>query len=255
MADNASKRRKLVQTRRGRPMLISPYAGPIRNRAATGTARVTTLTRVPMATRGWTPNSVERKVFDVNPTVYQLNTTPNIFSICNPTQGSDMSNRIGRKINLKSVYIRATIATEPSMTAGAVGATPAQAARLILLVDMQPNGALPNIADILVTSTITSHLNLNSRDRFRILWDKFLTFDPYIVNATASTAVATASRQIQAVKKFKLLNFEQTYNSSSTGSISDIATGSLVMVLLGSQATGSLDLNCTMSTRVRYTDQ
>jgi len=255
MSGGATKRRKLIQARRGRaPMLVSPWSGPIRNRTATGSARVATLSRAPMATRGWTPNSVERKAFDTAPTTYQVNTTPNIFSICNPTVGADMNNRVGRKICLKSCYIRGTIVTEPSGSAGLVGASAAQVARLILLVDMQPNGSLPAIGDILANASVTGQLNLNSRDRFRVLWDKLYPFDPYIVNAVSGTSVATANRQIHIIKKFKIMNYEQTFNSGSTGTIADISTGSLVMCLLGTAATGALDINCVLSTRVRYTD-
>jgi len=207
------------------------------------------VSRVPLASRGYRPNTVERKVNDLDTTTYQVNTSGSFTLLANPQVGADMNNRIGRKITLKSVYVKGRVQLElaGSLVAAASGA---QQARMIIFSDMQPNGSAPVVTDLLVSATPASQLNLNNRDRFRVYCDKEYVFDPMLVTAT----LYTWNRTIQLVKKFKALNLEMVF-STSTGSIADITTGALYMFWIGSAAPGTnTDANFVGSTRVRYTD-
>lgn len=215
-----------------------------------GPARTYAGSMVPLRSGGYVPNAVERKVNDINSTLYQVNTTGSVTLLCCPSLGSDMNNRIGRKIMLKSCYIRGRVYLE-SITAAQNNP---QQARMMIVYDQQPNGVAPAITDLLVESLPTSQLNLNNRDRFKILCDKEYVFDWSIYSNTATQAVATAGRCIHLVKKYKKLNLETIFNAVNGGSIADIASGALFMVWIGSVVTGSTDCNAYVSTRVRYSD-
>ena len=81
-------------------------------------------------------------------------------------QGSDYTNRIGRKVLLKSMLFRANMYPVLN-TASPIGNT----IRLLLVYDSQTNGALAAVADVLNAATYLQPTNLNNRDRFRILLD------------------------------------------------------------------------------------
>jgi len=164
-----------------------------------------------------------------------------------------MNQRVGRKITIKSVYLRGFIGVEKALQSSAAFANAAMHTRLIIFTDMQPNGAAPAMTDLLVTADSSSHLNINNRDRFKIHVDKEWVFDPYWYTTTATQAVASGGRQIWSIKKYKKLNQEVVF-STSTGAIADITTGALYMFWIGTAASGSTDANAVVSTRVRYTD-
>lgn len=209
---------------------------------------------VPLRSGGYRPNRVERKVNDLTTATYQCNTTGSFTLLANPTLGSDFNNRIGRKVLLKSVYVRGRVVTETA-SAGTEAFVPAQQTRMILFIDMQPNGAAPAVTDLLVEALPSSQLNLNNRDRFKILTDRTYCFDPYYVDSsTATETFASAPNQIYNVKKYKKLNLEMIFNATNGGTIADINSGALYMFWIGSRASGATDANAIVSTRVRYAD-
>lgn len=208
----------------------------------------------PLASRGYRLNNVERKVADIAVTLYGVNTTGSFTLMAKPQLGSDMTDRIGRKIQLKSFYIRGFVATEAALNA-VVGVNPTMQARMIIFVDLQPNGAVPVVTDLLNTASPASHLNLSNRDRFKIYCDKTFVFDPYLYSTTATQAYASASNQIFQIKKFKKINLEMVFNGTNGGTIADITSGALYMFWIGSVVSGAnTDMNASVGTRVRYSD-
>lgn len=194
----------------------------------------------------------EKKVKDVAG-VTQANTT-GTFSLLNGVAvGSDYTERVGRKTLNKSIYIRGRVQTEASLTA-AVGAIPAQQARMIILVDNQPNAATPATTDLLNTATPESQLNLNNRDRFKILHDETFVFDPYLYSTTATQSYASTSKQIHDVKYHRFINEETIFNGNGGATIAGMSSGAIYMFWIGSEAAGATDINFTGSTRVRYND-
>lgn len=197
----------------------------------------------------------ERKVSDIATAVYQINTTGLFTLLHAPILGSDYTQRIGRKTKLKTLYIRGFVTSEAARTSGSTGSNAAQQVRLIVLLDNQPNAAVPAVLDLLNSADPSSQLNLNNRDRFRVIKDKLYAFDPYIVQTTASQAVASASRQIYNMKVFKKMDIEVIFNATNGGTIADITSGALYMFWIGSSAPGAgIDANATISSRVRYVD-
>ena len=75
-------------------------------------------------------------------------------------QGTTAITRIGRKILMKSVLVQGLLATNTG-----------NSARVLIVYDRQPNGALPAATDVLTSNTIMAAQNLDNRDRFLILAD------------------------------------------------------------------------------------
>lgn len=207
----------------------------------------------PLATRGFNfPNTGESKVIDIAVGTIQVNTTSSISLLNGCIQGTDYTQRIGRKIVLQSVYVRGRVQIE-GPASGVQNAS--QLVRMILVIDTQPNGTVFAITDLLNTAAPESQLNLNNRDRFSIICDKEWVFDPYIVSTTATQSLGIGGRTIQALKKYKKLNMETIFNSGNAGTVADMTSGALYMVWIGSNAaSANADSNAIVSTRVRFKD-
>jgi len=215
--------------------------------------RAYTGSRVPIASRGYRMNRTEKKVADIDSATYQANTTGSITLLANPSLGTDMTNRVGRRIVLKSVYIRGFVASQPAVGPTAANAA-AQQVRMIIFADLQPNGAAPAIGAVLKEALPNSQLNLDNRDRFKVYCDKVYNLDPYGFLTTAGSQYASMSNQIKQVKKYKKINLEVIFNSTNGGTIGDINSGALYMLWVGSTATGTADANAVVTTRVRFID-
>lgn len=234
-----------------------------------GIARTLGAPGVPAATRGFRSgygsNPTEKKVVDsLAPwttgavpaalAAFPINTTGSFTLLNCPAQGSDYTQRIGRRINNKSVYIRGMIVSNSAAGDTAPTSQGPQLCRMLLLVDLQPNGAVPNVTDVLQFATSYSQLNLNNRDRFKILTDKQIPLGQILISTTATQAYASSNGPQQAaIKKFKNLNFETTFQTSNP-SISDVTTGALYLLWIGSEAAGGGAATFNGSVRLRFSD-
>jgi len=159
--------------------------------------------------------------------------------------GSDSTTRIGRQIQMKSLQFRFAVgvaqATGGTYPAGAI----AGHVRVLVVYDQQANGAAPAGTDILVNATTygpTSPMNLNNRERFKVLSDKIVLLDPQGPGS-------------QMVKVYKKLYLPVIFNAGNAGTIGDIQTGSIYVYLSTSvQATGAGTLGAAWYSRIRFTD-
>lgn len=214
--------------------------------------------RAPLARTTSTRSLIEKKAWDLGSSgagsvnLAQVNQSGSITSIFNPIPGSDMINRIGRRVNVKSIQIRGVMFFENAVNLATTVSSVAQCATWALVFDKQPNGALPGYTDIFNNANAPlSNLNLNNRDRFRILKRKVYTFDPFVTTATDLFFQKTT----QKFECFTKLNLETTFNAGATGTITDINTGAFLLVFMGSAAAGTnTDLNASFTTRTRFTD-
>lgn len=257
-------------SKRSRDAAFGTYSNRSTKRRTTGSysgtmtqpVRTFKRSRVPPASRGYRLNKQERKVYDtmsadVNVTTWDADENGTAINIFRPVNGSDYNQRIGRKTVIKSIQVRlacineAAIAEPPTQFGNGGGV-----ARFILLWDTQPNGALPAVSDVLSSvggiSNVYSPINLNNRDRFKIIRDKMLPFDPFLYNNVAGQSFASASNQVKTFKMYKECNLETIY-SASTGAIGDIQSGSLCALFIGS-LTGAHPYKFFGSFRCRYED-
>jgi len=155
--------------------------------------------------------------------------------------GTDFTDRIGRKIFLKSISLRF------SMVPGTASTNQGDVVRVMLIYDTQTNGAAPATTDILTTASQLSHMNLNNRDRFRVLMDKNLTMGASIYAASALTQGAPVPRFFHMYRKIALEEiFQGTANT-----VGSIATGAIWLLIIGIQD----DLTQTYyNARIRFED-
>jgi len=185
----------------------------------------------------------ERKVIDVDPASYNANTTGVLTLLNGVATGTDFTNRIGRKIRLKSIYIRGYCQPEDQTTGNNL-------ARMIVVYDMQSNGAAPTVTDILKSATSVAQLNLDNRDRFKVLIDKQLAMGQF--DSTTAGATNAAAPTIHQIKKYKKLNLEVLFNGTAA-TVGSIATGSIYMLTIGAVASG-VGSTFTVSSRIRFED-
>lgn len=210
--------------------------------------------RAPLATRGWRfPMSVkEKKVRDINSAEYPINTTGSFTLLNGLVPGTDFNNRIGRKIFMNSLYIRGFCRHNNDFVANS--ASSGDLWRMIVFMDMQPNGAAPTVTDLLVTATSSSHLNMNNRDRFKVLIDKQYAPGPWTALVGPPVNIS-GDRTAFPVKKYKKINAETIYNAGAAGTIGDIISGALYMFWIGQYAAGSgVQGEAVVSTRLRFSD-
>lgn len=170
-------------------------------------------------------------------------------SIIEVAEGPGPSQRIGRRITLKSVQARIEMYL-PAHSGTFSAATNAHAVRFICYLDRQTNGGTAVPADILYSPT--NHLaafNLENKGRFRILVDRIITFHPFAITHDGDAAYGRA-----AVRKYltfyKKLNVPQRYDAS-TGSINNIMDYNIGFLLI---ANSDNVIGWDVYTRVRYTD-
>lgn len=91
-------------------------------------------------------------------------------------QGLDITNRVGRQINITRITIRGHY----EIANGLANSPQRQLARIILFRDKQANQAAPTGTDLLYDNTIddaiNSPYNLDNRHRFHVVFDKAFVF-------------------------------------------------------------------------------
>lgn len=198
-------------------------------------------------------NTMEKKSYDIASATYGTDAnTASITSIFNPVQGTTLAARIGTKVVLKSISIRGQVANDVTTTnPPTTAAVPSSSCRLTLLMDRQPNAALPSITTIFTGTTNISDLNLANRDRFKVLHTEDFWHDAYI----SSTNAATACNQGHTVKVYKKVNIPVFFNANNAGDVTDITSNSILMVWQSNYdaaATGTVA--AVVTTRCRFVD-
>ena len=156
-------------------------------------------------------------------------------------QGTGESQRVGRKVNIKNIYLHGNILLPSSNQVAATTDT----FRMIVFIDKQANGATAAVLDLLTTANINSFRNLANQERFVVLKDKF-----YDINAsTVSNATTTTGDTQYHIKMYKKLDLPIEY-SGAAGTIGEIKSNNLVMLCISEG--GNVGFNYTM--RIRYTD-
>lgn len=157
-----------------------------------------------------------------------------IQQLTNINIGDTTNTRDGSSIKLTSFFIRGIVKMNASATATTV--------RLMLVQDKQTNEAIYNInkllSDVSASDSVHSVYNLDSKFRFRVLWDKVFT-------------LSDNGRQIIHFQYHKKLNMKMRYDGTG-GGMGDITSNSLSLVRISDEATNVP--TGTWVTRIRYID-
>ena len=114
--------------------------------------------------------------------------------------------------------------------------TTPQCGRVMIVEDMQCNGVIAAIGDILqAAGGVHAYMNLNNRERFKVHYDEQFAFG--IFNATATQAVATQlSYVFDCYRKVNIpVVYEGTANTIGSISSGDGANGVYWVYCCGNQ--------------------
>lgn len=190
----------------------------------------------------------ELKYFDISDTtgVFPFTTmvsAPTFITLNAVPEGAGANNRVGRRINMKSLQIRVNPSELDTLVLPA--STNCFVWRVVIVYDSQANGAMPAMTDIFAgtlfagtnAGDIHAPVNLNNRDRFLILRDKLYTYN-FESGEGFGTAdggmVGYINRAPWVLRAFiKLNGLETTYSATSAVATqltaASITTGSLLV--------------------------
>lgn len=199
--------------------------------------------RVGRGFRGtYSRSQAEKKYIDTVAANYVCDTTGSVtaLNLCN--EGTGVSQRVGRKICMKSVQVRGILKPID-------GSTSSCHARVMLVWDKQVNGVIATISEILSAATSNSFMNLDNRERFVVIMDKH-----FAMGSVDATSGVSGSPTVTSINKYKKLpeGSYTIYDGTGAG-IADINTGAFYLVTIGDTAAGDGAL-FTAACRVRYTD-
>lgn len=201
---------------------------------------------------------------------WQSGGAPSGLCINGTKTGPDVTERIGRRITMKTAQIRMTISSNNYGMNEKFGGI----FRVILYYDRNTNGAvspasIPELLDQdMRTHTPTGVLNwincgknLANKDRFLFLLDKTYTIEQMYEQAAAIPPPILVdvphitTRPLQKNFYIPLKNLNTGYNSIGAG-LNNINEGSLILLLLFNKSAAGIDdsIHAQVSTRVRYID-
>jgi len=170
----------------------------------------------------------EKKNIDVNttgsalPAVAQFAAAPILLN--DIPGGSDPSQRVGRRVLMKSIMFRWSV-----NTAGTTGSY-----RVLVVYDKQTNGALPATTSIVDNIQHYAAMNLSNSDRYVTLFDELISI-----------------QDVNFKTLYRKVNLEAIFSATAAG-IGSIASGGVYLCLASAQARAGDVIN--FASRIRYTD-
>jgi len=156
-------------------------------------------------------------------------------------QGAAETNRIGNRVKLTSVHVRARLILPAS-----AGAPIQDTVRVMVVLDRQANGAAPAVTDILQTADYRAFNNMNNKGRFQTLVDETCDLD-YQSGQSAAPLYAAVSKSFMLNKKG--LGIALMYSTSTPG-IADVRTNNIVVMAISANGVATLEYIA----RIRYDD-
>ncbi len=161
-------------------------------------------------------------------------------------QGVEESQRIGRKVVVKSLQMKAKI-----FLANASNGATSQLYRVIIFQDKQANGAAAVVLDILEQASTLSFRNLANSSRFKIWYD-----ETKHINSTAAAGNGTTNVFSENFRYLQLhipmnvpLEFD---NTAATGAIATIRSNNLGLLVMMQEAAEDVFIQTTI--RLRFSD-
>lgn len=134
--------------------------------------------------------------------------TPGVTLISGVGTGTDYTDRIGRKVQWKSLRIRFSVYQSTTATLATV--------RVLVVCDRNNQGAVPNASEIVAnTASSETATNFANRERFRVLLDEYL---PNIGNQNDNVGIIDRFVKIKE-ELAQFLNTASTIASQGAGAI------------------------------------
>lgn len=236
-------------------------------------ARTNYVVRYPGPTAGLRPGSAtkqgELKGVDTiltiaGPVIATTSTNADAFTLNLVSPGTASYNRVGRKIYMKNLRIRAMMKYIYALqtTSSNIEAVPV---RVVVVYDQQPSGALPTFADIFGTtlqdgtegSTIIAPVRYDNTQRFRVLSDDVVESKVEATPPLGGTGNVVGGTCLYE-KFIPLRGLETVYSGQNVPcTIADLSTGGLYVFFRAVQSVDNqIDwaVSSTSFARLRYTD-
>lgn len=209
--------------------------------------------------------STEKKVICTSSAItgvaLAMNTTGTIQALNLIQVGSSMFNRIGRKIEMRSLRLVCNINTL-NVTRATISP---QIGRIMVIYDRQTNGANPTLTDFLQdtdqaggnSASTLSGLNMNNRERFVTIIDKKTSLPQGTATAGVLTNVFPNGEPIpETIDEFRRLRGLTTHYKadSNPAVIGDIATGGLFILAFSDYGPGAEIFSFDYNVRLKYVD-
>ncbi len=115
--------------------------------------------------------------------------------------------------------------------------------RVMVVLDLAPEGAAPAIADILNSVTVYSFPVGENAWRFRILYD-----------STVDLSATAESGSIHSFSWSQNLNAPELFGPGSSGTVTDVLSNALWLVVIGTSAAGATAGSVNYNTLLEFTD-
>lgn len=158
-------------------------------------------------------------------------------------QGTDYTQRVGRKIYLKSMLFQLDL--QPT---GTSSIPLGDFVRCLVVYDCQTNAVNPTVADVLANGAWNSPMNLTNRDRFKVLIDKRVSVGA--VTYTAGPVLTAGMVSPRTIRVYKKMNMEMIFGATGSG-IGSISTGGVFLILL--DEIGGV-IGYSLYSRIRFQD-
>lgn len=186
--------------------------------------------------------SRETGFVDVASATYGLDTTGSVTLLNTVAQGASVSQRVGKKIMLKSLQARGVMQNNATALLNDVA--------FLIVYDKRPTGALPSVTDILVSASAQAFNNDANSGRFNIL----KRCDSNLVGNGTAAGNLTESTLRDADFFLDLKGRATVYKAAGTGAIADIEEGALYLVTVGGNAAGTSAASLVVAFRTRFLD-
>lgn len=188
----------------------------------------------------------EKKFFDTDVNDAVVTAAMDIHQLCIIPEGNGESDRIGRKINVKSIHIKGIL-----RMAAATGATSTSDQVICMLIqDTQTNGTEFSAVNLLDTDEFKSFRNLANSQRFVTLFKK--VYNIGVSGAAASGAAFVFGEAMRGINVNKYCDIPIEYdNSATSGVITSVRSNNLYWVTQSSDGVCGITANA----RIRYTDR
>lgn len=179
---------------------------------------------------------------DVASANYNFDTTGSIVLLNTVAQGASVTQRVGKKITMKSIMFRGSMQNLSTAATNDVA--------FLIVYDKRPTGALPAITDILTSVSPAAMNNDANAGRFQIL----KRVDEVLLGNSAAAANYTDSMFKGCDFWLNLASRPVVYKAAGTGAIADIEEGALYLVTVGGAAAGTAAAILSGSFRTRFLD-
>lgn len=168
-----------------------------------------------------------------------VNSTPVVTLLNGIAVGKDATQRVGDVVLMHDCLIRLQITNEAALNDRL---TPM---RLILVYDLQTNGAALTTTDVLDAVTLESQINWDNKERFIILHDEIFDLNTWGGPVTTANAYHWVWNRVFQID-------EICYYKGGTAAIGDIARGSLYLIYFGPDAAAAGDYDVTGTSRLLF---